>query len=220
MRLANLDHQAAGRNLELTKVRAPISGRIGRRLIDPGNLVAQSTAGVRANSAIVQVARMKPLRLFAYMPQSTALFIRNGDHSTFRVNEYPQRTFDGTVARHPEALAADSRTMIVEVDLPNEDLALYPGMYGFVTFTVSTPTSAPMVPDDALIFRNNKIYVPIVRANRLHLVEVGLGFDNGVAVEIASGEVSDNDLVALNVGQAARDGQVVRPILENTANAR
>ena len=201
-------------------VTAPFDGIVSVRYIDPGHLVAQSTAGVSANSAIVQIARMKPLRLFAYMPQSTALFIRNGDHSTFRVNEYPQRTFDGTVARHPEALAADSRTMIVEVDLPNEVLALYPGMYGFVTFTVSTPMSAPMVPDDALIFRNNKIYVPIVRANRLHLVEVGLGFDNGVAVEIASGEVSDNDLVALNVGQAARDGQVVRPIPENTANAR
>jgi membrane fusion protein, multidrug efflux system len=201
-------------------VTAPFDGIVSVRYIDPGHLVAQSTAGVSANSAIVQVARMKPLRLFAYMPQSTALFVRNGDHSTFRVNEYPQRTFDGTVARHPEALAADSRTMIVEVDLPNEDLALYPGMYGFVTFTVATPVSAPMVPDDALIFRSNKIYVPIVRANRLHLVAVGLGFDNGVAVEIASGDVSDSDLVALNVGQAARDGQVVRPILENTANAR
>jgi hypothetical protein len=154
------------------------------------------------------------------MPQNTALFLRNGDHSTFQVNEYPQRTFDGIVARHPQALAADSRTMIVEVDLPNEDVALYPGMYGFVSFTVSTPGGAPLVPDDALIFRNNKIFVPIVRANRLHLVEVGLGFDNGVSVQISRGDVSGDDLVALNVGQAARDGQAVRPVLESTANAQ
>jgi membrane fusion protein, multidrug efflux system len=200
-------------------VTAPFDGIVSWRYIDPGHLVPQSTAGVSATSAIVQVSRLKPLRLFAYMPQSTALFIRDGDHSTFQVNEYPKRTFDGTVARHPQALAADSRTMIVEVDLPNQDLALYPGMYGFVTFTVSTPQGAPMVPDDALIFRNNKIYVPVVRANRLHLVEVGLGFDNGVAVEISSGDVSDDDLVALNVGQAARDGQAVQPVLENTASA-
>jgi multidrug efflux pump subunit AcrA (membrane-fusion protein) len=110
--------------------------------------------------------------------------------------------------------------MIVEVDLANEDLALYPGMYGFVTFIVSTPTGAPMVPDDALIFRNNKIYVPVVRANRLHLVEVGLGFDNGVSVQISSGDVSDEDLVALNVGQAARDGQRVQPVQESSASAQ
>jgi len=210
-------------NLALQKyqvVTAPFDGIVSARYVDQGHLVPQSTAGGTANSAIVQVARMKPLRLFAYMPQSTALFVRNGDHSTFQVNEYPKRRFDGTVARHPQALAADSRTMIVEVDLPNEDLALYPGMYGFVTFTVSTPASAPLVPDDALIFRNNKVYVPVVRANRLHLVEVGLGFDNGVSVQISSGDVSDSDLVALNVGQAARDGQAVRPVLESAASGR
>jgi RND family efflux transporter MFP subunit len=201
-------------------VTAPFDGIVSWRYVDSGHLVPQSTAGVSATSAIVQVARMKPLRLFAYMPQNTALFIRNGDHSTFQVNEYPRRTFDGIVARHPQALAADSRTMIVEVDLPNQDLALYPGMYGFVTFTVSTPAGAPMVPDDALIFRNNKIFVPVVRANRLHLVEVGLGFDNGVSVEISSGDVSDDDLVALNVGQAARNGQAVRPVQESSASAQ
>jgi len=201
-------------------VTAPFDGIVSWRYVDAGHLVPQSTAGVSATSAIVQVARLKPLRLFAYMPQNTALFIRNGDHSTFRVNEYPQRTFDGIVARHPQALAADSRTMIVEVDLANEDLALYPGMYGFVTFTVSTPTGAPLVPDDALIFRNNKIYVPIVRANRVHLVEVQLGFDNGVSVQISSGDVTHEDLVALNVGQAARDGQRVQPVQESSASAR
>ena len=201
-------------------VTAPFDGIVSWRYVDAGHLVPQSTAGVSATSAIVQVARLKPLRLFAYMPQNTALFIRNGDQSTFRVNEYPQRTFDGIVARHPQALAADSCTMIVEVDLANEDLALYPGMYGFVTFTVSTPTGAPLVPDDALIFRNNRIYVPVVRANRLHLVEVGLGFDNGVSVQISSGDVSDDDVVALNVGQAARDGQRVQPVQESSASAQ
>jgi membrane fusion protein, multidrug efflux system len=208
-------------NLALQKyevVTAPFDGIVTMRYADPGHLVPQSTAGVSTDSAIIQVARMKPLRLYAYMPQSSALFVRNGDRSTLRVNEYPRRTFDGTVTRHPEALAADSRTMIVEVDLPNDDLALYPGMYGFVTFTVSMPESAAMVPDDALIFRNNKVYVPIVRDNKLHLAEVTLGYDNGVSVEIASGDVRDKDMVALNVGQAARDGEAVQPVQENSAS--
>lgn len=207
-------------NLALQKyevVTAPFDGIVTMRFADPGHLVPQSTAGVSTDSAIVQVARMKPLRLYAYMPQSSALFVRNGDHSILRVNEYPRREFEGTVTRHPEALSADSRTMIVEVDMPNDDLALYPGMYGFVTFTVSMPESSAMVPDDALIFRNNKVYVPIVRDNKLHLAEVTLGYDNGVSVEIASGDVRDNDMVALNVGQAARDGESVQPVHENSA---
>jgi len=212
---ATLEQDLAMQKYEI--VTAPFDGIVSMRYQDPGHLVPQSTSGISTDSAIVQVAKMKPLRLYAYVPQSVALFIRNGDHSTFQVNEYPTRKFDGSVARHPEALAADSRTMIVEVDLANEDLALYPGMYGFVTFVVSTPGSAPMVPDDALIFRHNKIYVPVVRNNKLHLVEVTLGYDNGVTVEVASGDVKDNDLVAANVGQAARDGEAVQPVLQASA---
>lgn len=208
-------------NLALQKyeiVTAPFDGIVTMRYADPGHLVPQSTAGVSSDNAIIQVARMKPLRLFAYMPQSSALFVRNGDRSTLTVNEYPRRKFEGTVTRHPEALSADSRTMIVEVDMPNEDLALYPGMYGFVSFTVSMPETAVSVPDDALIFRNNKVYVPIVRDNKLRLAEVTLGYDNGVSVEIAGGDVRDNDMVALNVGQAARDGESVQPVRENSAS--
>ncbi len=215
---ATLEQELAIQKYEI--VTAPFDGIVTMRYMDPGHLVPQSTAGVSTDNAIVQVARMKPLRLYAYMPQSTALFVRNGDKSTFTVNEYPKRKFGGTVTRHPEALAADSRTMIVEVDLPNDDLALYPGMYGFVRFVVSMPESAPMVPDDALIFRNNKVYVPVVRDNKLHLAEVTLGYDDGVSVEITGGDVKDNDLVAMNVGQAAREGEAVQPVPESSANAQ
>ena len=89
--------------------------------------------------------------------------------------------------------------------------ALYPGMYGMAEFVVSIPSGAPLVPDDALIFRDNKVYVPVVRGNRLHLAEVTLGYDNGVAVQVTNG-VGYNDLVALNVGQAAREGESVQPV--------
>jgi len=145
-------------------------------------------------------------------------FIKNGDQATITVNEYPGRNFEGSVTRHPEALAPDSRTMLVEVDLPNDDHALYPGMYGMAEFVVSVAHGAPMVSDDALIFRNNKVYVPVVRDNRLHLAEVKLGYDNGVAVQITSG-VNFNDLVALNVGQAAREGAPVQPVHADQTNS-
>jgi len=213
---ATLEQSLALQKYEV--VTAPFDGIVTMRYADPGHLIPQSTNAASTASAIVQVARMKPLRLFAYVPQNAAVFIRNGDRSSFTVNEYPRRVFEGTVTRHPEALAPDSRTMIVEVDLPNEDLALYPGMYGFVKFTVAIPESAPIVPDDALVFRNNKVYVPVVRNNRIHLSEVSLGYDNGVAVQITGGDVRDDDLVALNVGQAAREGEAVQPVQEASSS--
>src|SRR5215472_1625951 len=104
--------------------------------------------------------------------------------------------------------------MLVEVDLANENEVLYPGMYATAEFTVHTGTGASMVPDDALVFRDGKVYVPVVRNNQLHLAEVALGYDNGQTVEIVSG-IGANDKVAVNVGQAARDGENVQPV-ENT----
>ena len=192
-------------------IQAPFDGIITARNVDPGHLVPAATAATSQTSAIVAVARLKPLRVFAYVPQSVALFMKNGDPATITVNEYPGREFTGSITRHPEALAPDSRTMLVEVDLPNDDLSLYPGMYGMAKFVVSIPSGAPLVPDDALIFRDNKVYVPVVRDQKLHLAEATLGYDNGVAVEVLKG-VGYDDIVALNVGQAARDGESVQPV--------
>jgi hypothetical protein len=101
--------------------------------------------------------------------------------------------------------------MLVEVDLPNEDGALLPGMYTKLNFHVSAPEGPPLVPDDALVFRNGKPCVAVVRDNRLKLAEVTLGYDDGVNVEVTSGVAAD-DMVALNVGQAARDGEPVQPM--------
>jgi RND family efflux transporter MFP subunit len=192
-------------------IRAPFDGIITARNVDPGHLVPAATAATTQTSAIVSIARLKPLRVFTYVPQSVALFMKNGNPATITVNEYPGREFTGSITRHPEALAPDSRTMLVEVDLPNDDLSLYPGMYGTAKFVVAMPSGAPLVPDDALVFRDNKVYVPVVHGNRLHLAEVTLGYDNGVAVQVISG-VGYDDLVALNVGQAAREGEPVQPV--------
>jgi hypothetical protein len=84
-------------------------------------------------------------------------------------------------------------------------------MYAKVSLHISAPSQARMVPDDALIFRDGKPYVPVVRNNQLKLVPVTLGYDDGVNVQI-NGDVADQDLVALSVGQSARDGERVQPL--------
>ncbi len=193
-------------------MRAPFDGIVTERDVDPGHLIPESTAGAATTgAAVIAAATLKPVRIFAYVPQNISPFIKNGDKATITVTEYPGRTFAGTVTRHPDALSADTRTMLVEVDLPNDDTALLPGMYASAHFQVSVAGGTPMVPDDALIFRNGKVYVPIVRDNHLHLAEVALGYDNGQQIEITRG-VSGNDMVAINVGQAARDGEAVQPV--------
>jgi RND family efflux transporter MFP subunit len=193
------------------RVTAPFDGIVTERYVDPGHLVPQATTSTSLADAIIAVAQMKPLRVFSYVPQNIALFIRNGDGATITVNEFPRRKFTGAITRHPEALSPDSRTMLVEVDLPNTDEALFPGMYGSAEFVVSIPAGAPLVPDEALIFRDGKVFVPVVKDNVLHLTQVQLGYDNGVAVEVAAG-IDPDAVVALNVGQSAHEGEAVQPV--------
>jgi multidrug efflux pump subunit AcrA (membrane-fusion protein) len=121
------------------------------------------------------------------------------------------RSFTGTVTHHAEALDQATRTMQVEVDLPNQDRSLFPGMYANMKMTTRVTFSSMTVPDDALVFRDDKIYLPVVHDNHLKLVEVTLGHDNGYAVEV-SGHLREGEQIALNVGQAARDGEPVQPI--------
>jgi len=196
-------------------ITAPFDGIVTARYIDPGHLVpANTTPGTPGSGAIITVSRMAPLRVFTYVPQNVAPFIKDGDAATITAMGYAGQKFVGTITRHPEALSPDTRTMLVEVDLPNEKEVLYPGMYATAEFTVTMGTGSPMVPDDALVFRDGKVYVPVVRNNQLHLAEVILGYDNGQTVEVLSG-INPTDKVAVNVGQAARDGENVQPV-ENT----
>jgi membrane fusion protein, multidrug efflux system len=192
-------------------IRAPFAGVVTSRLVDPGALIPQATAPSSANTPLITLATLSPLRIYANVPQSVAPFLRDGDPAKVMVTEYPGRVFDGSVTRHPRALNAATRTMLVEVDLVNEDLALMPGMYAKVNFGIRAPTGPPLVPDDALVFRDGKPYVPVVRHNRLKLAAATLGYDDGINVEVTEGVAAD-DMVALNVGQAARDGEPVRPM--------
>jgi membrane fusion protein, multidrug efflux system len=210
---ATLNQEIAYQQYET--ITAPFDGIVTARYIDPGHLVPATTApGTPGSGAIITIARMAPLRVFSYVPQNVAPFIRDGDAASITAAGYGGKKFTGTITRHPNALSPDTRTMLVEVDLANEGQILYPGMYATAEFTINASTGPPMVPDDALVFRNGKTYVPVVRNNQLHLVEVTLGYDNGQTVEVLSG-VAPNDKVAVNVGQAARDGENVQPV-ENT----
>ena len=208
-------------------VRAPVDGIITARYFDPGAMIPAATAPVApasspgyptntTSSPIVAMATLQPLRIYAYAPQPLTPLIHDGDHASVSVDEFPGQQFDGTVTRHPQALDEGSRTMLVEVDLPNRDLKLMPGMYGKVRLTTAPTAGGLVAPDDALVFKDDKVYLPIVRNNRLHLAEVHLGHDNGTYV-VVSGDVHDGDLVAMSIGQAVNDNEPVQPVSQNAA---
>jgi RND family efflux transporter MFP subunit len=191
-------------------VRAEFDGIITARYVDPGALIPQVTSPSSANP-IVAMATLSPVRVYANAPQSVSPFVHDGDAAAVTVTEFPGRKFGGTITRHPDALDPSTRTMLVEVDLPNRDQSLLPGMYADVQLNTGATAGALLVPDDALIFRDDKIFVPTVRNGRLHLAAVTLGHDDGYRVE-ATGDIRSGDLIAMNVGESAHDGEAVQPI--------
>ena len=204
-------------------VRAPFDGIVTARFVDPGTLIPAATSPVSAtpnavflptnntSTPIVSLASQAPLRVYAYVPQGFSSLIKDGDPATVTVADFPNRKFTGTVTRHPEALDQTTRTMQVEVDLPNQDRSLFPGMYANMKMTAHVTSSNLTAPDDALIFRNDKIYLPVVRDNHLKLIEVTVGHDDGYNAEV-NGDLRAGEQIAVNVGEAARDGEAVQPV--------
>jgi membrane fusion protein (multidrug efflux system) len=190
-------------------ITADLEGVVTARYADAGTLIPQSTGGsLTGSTPIVALSVLSPLRVYVDLPQSQAPFVKDGDQAVVTVPEYPGRRFTGAVTRHPPALATATRTMLVEVDLPNDDGALLPGMYAQVSIAVSGRSRVPTVPDDVLVFRDGRVFVPVVDGDRLRVVPVALGFDDGRTSEVVEG-LSGGELTATNVGQTARDGEPV-----------
>ena len=205
-------------------ITAPFDGIVTARYVDPGVLVAQTITPTstyllshltETASPLVQLATLSPIRVYASAPQDVARFIDDGTPTKISVVQRPGQDINAKVTRHPQALDPATRMMLVEADIPNSDGALYPGMYGTMSLTVKVPTSAPLVPDDELIFRDGKVFVPLVRDSQIYLAPVTLGFDNGYSVEATSG-IAMNDQIALNLGQSATEGERVQPIQQKT----
>ena len=222
---ANVDRLVAEESFK--HLIAPFDGIVTARYVDPGALVAQTTTPTQSYllshtsenaTPMVMLATLRPLRVYASAPQNIANFIYDGGPATISVEQRPGKDIAARVTRHPRAMDPSTRLMLVEADLPNSDGALYPGMYGTMSLTVNVPGSAPLVSDDALIFRDDKVLVPVVRNSVVHLAQVTLGYDNGYAVEATSG-ISRNDLIAMNLGQSATEGERVQPI-QQTADAK
>jgi RND family efflux transporter MFP subunit len=194
---------------EYLQITADVDGVITARSADPGTLIPASTSGsVGAALPILTLATLSPVRVYVNLPQADAPYVKDGDEAVVTMTEYGGRRFTGAVTRHPQALAADTRTMLVEVDLPNEDGALLPGMYGQVDISLTGRRSALRIPDDLLIFRDGKTWAPVIDGDRLRVVEVKLGYDDGRSSEVVSGLTGDETL-AMNVGQTAKDGELV-----------
>jgi RND family efflux transporter MFP subunit len=200
---------------EFKQVKAPFDGTITQRRIDVGNLVTAGSAST--TTPLYHMAQTDPLRIFVDVPQSAAGDLMSaGVPAEIRAAGAAGDVFTGKVARSAEALNASARTMRVEVDMPNVQHALVPGMYVTVGFRLPARGNV-IVPAAALIFRADGSQVAKVGADdRVSFQRVIIGRDDGSNVELASG-VAPGDRLVLNISSQIAANQVVTVKEEGTA---
>jgi len=203
---------------QFKRVVAPYDGTITERRIDIGNLVM---AGSSSNTtSLYKMAKNNPIRVFVDVPQSAAGDMKVGVAAKISASNIPNHIFKGTIARTADAIDPQARTLKVEVDIPNPDQALLPGMYVDVKFGIPTK-GLLQVPAAALVFRSGGPQVAVVdKEGRVTFHKVSIARDNGNTVELGSG-VEAGDSIALNISSQIAEGQIVKinESTESTANA-
>ncbi len=203
---------AAVRRLEqlqsFEKVYAPFDGVVTARNTDIGDLITGGTNGNTSAKELFHLASINQLRVFVAVPEIYSGMVRDGGTATLTLDEYPGQTFTGRITRNSAAIDPASRTLNVEVDVPNPTGKLLPGAYATVHFNIPTSGGALTIPSNTLIFRAQGMQVAVVRNNRVQLVPVKISQDRGQTVEVASG-LSPDDAIIVDPSDSIQAGQQV-----------
>lgn len=196
--------------LGYSRIVAPFAGVITRRNVDIGNLI---DAGSSSNKLLFTLTRSDPLRVYVYVPQNYAPQIKIGDKTQISLSEMPGKTFDARIVRTSGAIDTVTRTLQVEVSLPNRDGALLPGSYVQVAIQTGGGKDGMLrIPGNALLFRPEGVRVALVGAdNKVKLQPVVIGRELGIDVELSSG-VTANDRLIVNPSDSLSDGDTVSVI--------
>jgi RND family efflux transporter MFP subunit len=180
-----------GQEKAYQRVVAPFDGVITQRNIDNGSLV---TSG---STFMFTLMHPDVIRTQVFVPQDEAFGLGPGVDAVVRVPEIPGRSFPGKVTRIASALQPGSRTLLTEIDVPNPDGALSPGIYCTVELFIPRKTPSMIIPADAVVFDENGLHVAIVRDGAAHLQKIAIARDFGTEVEVHDG-VKLGDQVILN----------------------
>jgi RND family efflux transporter MFP subunit len=205
--------QANVRRLEelqsFERVYAPFDGVVTARNTDIGSLI-DAGGGSSQPRDLFRIAAIDQLRVFVPVPEIYAPALHDGSTATLTMDEYPGQAFTGTIARNSSAIDQTTRTLNVEVDVPNPQHKLLPGAYTFVHFKLPQAQQLLSVPANALLFRAQGTQVGLVMPNgRVHLQNISIAKDNGSTLQVASG-LTANDTVILNPADSLAEGQQVR----------
>jgi RND family efflux transporter MFP subunit len=215
-----------------TRVVAPFTGVVTARNVDVGALIsatgatsapvaAGSVAGAATSGSLFRISQTDTVRTYVTVPSTYATSIRPGLEANVDVQGLAGRHFTGRVVRTSASLDAATRTLLAEVDIPNRDFAILPGMYAQVSLHFPQVSPPIMVPASALVIRSAGPQVMVVEgadgvrdgAGTVRLRSVQVGRDYGSTVEVLDGLI-DGSTIVTNPSADLSDGMRVRTVVK------
>lgn len=196
-----------------SRVMAPFAGVVTARNVDVGALVSPGTSGAGTGGlGLFRVSQTDTMRVYVNVPQSLVPSIHTGQRADVSLAEQHGRVFTGRVARTADALDPGTRTLLVEVDVANNDHSLLSGSFVQVDLSTVGMVSPIVVPANALLFNSGGTQIVVIDDHNVaHYHKVTVGRDYGATVEILSG-IDDSSTVALNPSDDIHDGHTIRPV--------
>jgi len=203
--------------LDYTRVTAPFAGLVTRRYADTGSMIQAGISSSTQAMPLIKLSQNSLLRLILPVPESAVPTVHVGQEVDVRVRTLG-RSFPGRVARFAERVSSTTRTMDTEVDVPNPNLVLIPGMYAEANLTLDRRTNVLSIPILAVDLGSDETFgqvAVVTPANRIEIRKIQLGTQTESRVEVRS-SLREGDLVVTSNRSALRSGQEVRPRANST----
>ena len=201
---------------EYSRITAPFDGVVTWRYADTGSLIQAGTSNI-SSMPVVKLSQVNVLRLRIPVPESLAANVRDGEPADIRVKATGKH-LSGKVIRSTDSLDRSTRTMQVEVDIPNGDYKLTPGMYADVSLRVQNDPNALTLPLQAINRGADRTTVLLVNSqNHVEEREIQTGIEGSDRIQILSGLNEGDRVIVGNLG-AYRPGQHVDPRLSTMAD--
>src|ERR1700737_189836 len=186
-------------------VKAPFEGIVTERDTDIGAFVPSGT-GVQ----LFRMAQTSPLRVYINVPQTFSRFVKPGTQADLTLNELPGRKFSAHVTSTAGAIDPASRTLLTELEVPNDTGEVLPGSYAQINLKLEGDTSAVLVPSNALLFRSEGASVGLVHPDgNVEIRKIVIDRDLGDKLQISEG-ISKSDQVIVNPSDGLADGMMVK----------
>ncbi len=202
MKVAKANYELSKTRLSYTRITAPFPGIITRRYLDPGTYLASSS------TPLFQLMFIDSLKIVVSIQENDVPRITRGMKAEIRVDAYGDKTFLGTVTRLADALDLATRSMPVEIDIPNRDHLLKPGMFATVTLVFGEHPNAVTVPTMAIQKDDTGPFVFVADNNTAKRIRIQLGIEQGTKTEVLTGLDGSESVIVVGQ-QLVKDGGTI-----------